>query len=72
MNFVLVSRCLIQSEVKKTILVKSNLCEVRFNPREMILREVMSHQCDYSLLDISMFINRQTTAQKLFVSHFIS
>ena len=25
---------------------------MRFNPSEVTLREVVSHQCDYSLLDI--------------------
>ena len=36
--------------MKKIIIVKSSLCEVKFNPRE-----VVSHQCDYSLLDILRF-----------------
>ena len=38
--------------MKEINLVKANLQEVRFNTCEVILREVMSHQCDYSLLDI--------------------
>ena len=41
------------------ILVKSSLCEMRLNTREVTfcevtLHEVMSHQCDYSLLHISL------------------
>ena len=43
------SNGLVQSEVKKIILVKSSLCEVRFNPREVTLPEVMSRQCDYCI-----------------------
>ena len=38
---------LVQSAVKKMISVKSSFREVRFNRRK-----VMSHQCNYSLLDI--------------------
>ena len=33
--FFKVVQCLIQSEVKRIILVISSLCEVRFNPREI-------------------------------------
>ena len=38
------------------ILVKFILCEMRFGPREVTLREVMSHQCDYLLPDIYIII----------------
>ena len=44
------SECLVQSGVKKIILVKSNLREVRFNPH--IVR-FTNHISDSSLLDIS-------------------
>ena len=44
--------------MKRIILVKSSLCEVRFNPREITLFEVMSHQCDYSLFDVFSFGSR--------------
>ena len=33
-------------------LVKSCLRNVRFSAHQVILREVVGHQCDYSLLDI--------------------
>ena len=53
-NFIifLVSQCSVQSEVKKIILVKSSLPEIRFNPREVNSRKLMSHHCYYSLLHI--------------------
>ena len=49
-----VSQCLIQSEVEKIILVKSRLYEVRFNPREVTIPEMINTQCDYSPLDICL------------------
>ena len=45
-----VFHCLVQSEVKQIILVKSSLSEVRFKLHEVALREVMS-QCNYSPLN---------------------
>ena len=42
--------CLVQSEVKKIILVKSNVREVRFNPHRV---RFTNHISDSSLLDIS-------------------
>ena len=44
-------------EFNRHELQKIILCDVRFNPhkvtlREVTLHEVMSHQCDYSLLNI--------------------
>ena len=48
--------CPVQSDVKKIILVKSSLCKVRFNPCEVTFSEVMSHQCNYSLVDIYLLI----------------
>ena len=47
-----VFQCLVQSEVKKIILVKSSLRKVRFNSCEVTLREDVEHQCDYLLLNI--------------------
>ena len=47
--------CLVQSKVKMIILVKTSLRKVRFNSCKATLREVMSHQCHYSLLNISVF-----------------
>ena len=47
--------CSGQSEVKKIILVKPSLREMRLNPREVILCEAMSHTCDYSLLDVYFY-----------------
>ena len=43
---------LAQSEVKKIILVKTSLRDVRLNPCEVTLPELMRYQCDCSLLDI--------------------
>ena len=40
--------------MKKIILVKSSLREARFNPRDVTLREIMSHQCNYSLIVVSV------------------
>ena len=45
-------QCLVQSVVKKIILVKSSLCEVRFNPCE-------GNQCDHSFLDIFLLLTMQ-------------
>ena len=47
--------CSGQSEVKKIILVKPSLREMRLNPREVILCGAMSHTCDYSLLDVYFY-----------------
>ena len=46
----------LQSELKKIILVKSSLCDMRFNLREM---GFTSHQCDSSLPDIYMCSSTQ-------------
>ena len=46
---------LFQSEVKKIILVKSSLCEVRFNPHESRL----NHQSDCLLLDFKILSAEQ-------------
>ena len=48
----MVFQYLVQFKMKKIILVKYSLHEMTFNPSQVTLREVMNHQCDYSLLDI--------------------
>ena len=60
------------SEIWKTqkdekVLVESNLCDVKFNQCG-----VMSHQCDYSLLDISLYwgnFSRMTLIFTEFLKH---
>ena len=44
--------------MEKIILVP-RLHEMRFNPREVTSRVVMSHQCNYSHLDVSVYLKHK-------------
>ena len=48
---------LVESEVKKIILVKFSLRKARFNPREVIIQELLSNQCYYLLIWFFMSIS---------------